>query len=97
MLRANFQIKVVGGKHPIVEKLISENYVPNSIDMKEDFSQDERQEIEDGVESLCCPKAIILTGPNMGGKTYEQIGCLYSIVIVFVLVLSYFFLLRPLF
>ncbi|KAL9542734.1 hypothetical protein MBANPS3_008465 [Mucor bainieri] len=44
------EIKVVDGRHPIVERL-SSTYVPNDID----FSGSQ--------------KAMILTGPNMGGKS----------------------------
>lgn len=40
------------GKHPIVEALINEPFVPNGIEFKEDGQ-----------------KCIIVTGPNMGGKS----------------------------
>ncbi|KAI8369324.1 muts domain V-domain-containing protein [Radiomyces spectabilis] len=46
------QLKVVNGRHPMVEQFLSGSYVPNDIDFDTDNS-----------------RTLILTGPNMGGKS----------------------------
>ncbi|KAI9315240.1 muts domain V-domain-containing protein [Dichotomocladium elegans] len=45
-------IQVTNGRHPIVEQLLNNDYVPNDIDLD-----------TDGI------RTVILTGPNMGGKS----------------------------
>ncbi len=63
------------GRHPIVEKLIMDNYVPNSVHLSEKQQKSKDQ----------YPKAIILTGPNMGGKTYEN-----NIIFIFIIFFKLF-------
>ncbi len=46
-----FEIEVRGGRHPVVEALSAEEFVPNDLDLGEDRF------------------LMILTGPNMGGKS----------------------------
>ena len=66
---AGAPISIREGRHPVVEKMTNEPFVPNDCDLGADESQ-----------------IVILTGPNMGGKsTYlrqnalivlmAQIGC----------------------
>ena len=45
-------IKVEKGRHPMIEQLLLDTYVPNDIDLKEAGT-----------------RALLLTGPNMGGKS----------------------------
>lgn len=52
------------GRHPIVEALLQTSCVPNSINLTDDVNKD-----VPGEEVKRDPKAVILTGPNMGGKT----------------------------
>ncbi|MCP4203075.1 MAG: DNA mismatch repair protein MutS, partial [bacterium] len=52
MRPAGEPIRVEDGRHPVVEKLTSETFVPNDLDL--------------GGES---GEVVILTGPNMGGKS----------------------------
>ncbi|KAG0168324.1 Mismatch repair protein msh3 [Apophysomyces sp. BC1015] len=46
------QLKVVNGRHPMVEQFLGTSYVPNDVDL----------------DSNGC-RTLILTGPNMGGKS----------------------------
>jgi len=46
------QLEIISGRHPVVEAMMMDPFVPNSINMRGD--------------ALRC---MILTGPNMGGKT----------------------------
>ncbi|USW58001.1 Putative DNA mismatch repair protein MutS, core [Septoria linicola] len=45
-------ISIEAGRHPMVEQLLLENFVPNSIDLSGDAT-----------------RALLITGPNMGGKS----------------------------
>lgn len=67
------QIHIKGGRHPMVEQLLLDSYVPN------DVSISSNPDIGD-------PSALLITGPNMGGKSsyvrsialiqiMAQIGC----------------------
>jgi DNA mismatch repair protein MSH3 len=49
------RISVSQGRHPMVEQLLLESYVPNDIIL---CSKDD-----------CDPSALLITGPNMGGKS----------------------------
>jgi len=52
-LRADGVLRILGGRHPVVERLGSEQrFVPNDVDLDPDSRQ-----------------ILILTGPNMGGKS----------------------------
>ncbi len=44
-------LKIIGGRHPVVEKVVSEQFIANDLDM-----HDKR-------------RLMIITGPNMGGKS----------------------------
>lgn len=58
------QIKVTGVRHPMVERLLLDAYVPNDIDL-----------------SMSETRGILLTGPNMGGKSsYVRSIALISIM-----------------
>lgn len=58
------RIDVVGGRHPMVEQLLLDSYVPNDIDLSHDAT-----------------RALIVTGPNMGGKSsYVRQVALISIM-----------------
>lgn len=48
-------IKIEGGRHPMVEQLLLDSYVPNSTLLSQDPS--------------LAPRALLITGPNMGGKS----------------------------
>lgn len=50
------------GRHPVVQKLMRSGFVPNSL------SLGEKDSIGDHVRKIS-PNALILTGPNMGGKS----------------------------
>lgn len=50
-VHAGFEIEVRGGRHPVVEALSAEEFVPNDLSLGEDRF------------------LMILTGPNMGGKS----------------------------
>ncbi|KAE9964542.1 hypothetical protein EG328_010369 [Venturia inaequalis] len=52
------QIHVTGGRHPMVEQLLLDSYVPNNIHLSN------RQEFD-----TIDPSALLITGPNMGGKS----------------------------
>ncbi|RDW77140.1 hypothetical protein BP6252_05193 [Coleophoma cylindrospora] len=49
------EIHVVGGRHPMVEQLQSDGYIPNSTSLATANHSD--------------PRALCVTGPNMGGKS----------------------------
>jgi DNA mismatch repair protein MSH3 len=46
------QLEIVDGRHPVVEAMMTDSFVPNSISMHDDSQ-----------------RCMVLTGPNMGGKT----------------------------
>lgn len=63
------QIQITDGRHPVVEQVIKETYIPNNISLSQEGE-----------------KVMIITGPNMGGKSsyikqvalsviMAQIGC----------------------
>ncbi|TID27238.1 dna mismatch repair protein msh3 [Venturia nashicola] len=64
------QIHVTGGRHPMVERLLLNSYVPNNISLSN------RQKI-----GTTDPSALLITGPNMGGKSsYVRSVALISIM-----------------
>lgn len=64
------QIHVTGGRHPMVEQLLLDSYVPNNISLSN------RQELD-----TIGPSALLITGPNMGGKSsYVRSVALISIM-----------------
>ncbi|TAQ87276.1 hypothetical protein B7494_g4387 [Chlorociboria aeruginascens] len=48
------EINIVGGRHPMVEQLLSGSYIPNNTSLSTSPSE---------------PRALLITGPNMGGKS----------------------------
>lgn len=67
------QIHIQGGRHPMVEQLLLDRYVPNDVSLSSTPNSDD-------------PSALLITGPNMGGKSsyvrsialiqiMAQIGC----------------------
>jgi DNA mismatch repair protein MSH3 len=48
------KVNVIGGRHPMIEQLLLDSYVPNDINLSN--AQDET-------------RALLVTGPNMGGKS----------------------------
>ncbi|RKF55639.1 DNA mismatch repair protein msh3 [Golovinomyces cichoracearum] len=47
-------IKIIQGRHPMVEQLLSSNYIPNTTNLSSEPGQ---------------TRALCITGPNMGGKS----------------------------
>ncbi|KAF4555265.1 DNA mismatch repair protein MSH3-like protein [Elsinoe fawcettii] len=57
-------LEVIGGRHPMVEQLLLDTYVPNDISL-----------------SFSTTRALLVTGPNMGGKSsYVRSVALVSIM-----------------
>lgn len=50
------QIHIQGGRHPMVEQLLLDSYVPNDVSISSSPSSSD-------------PSALLITGPNMGGKS----------------------------
>ncbi|KAF5850199.1 hypothetical protein GGP41_002473 [Bipolaris sorokiniana] len=48
----DIQINITGGRHPMVEQLLLDSYVPNDLSLSHDST-----------------RALLVTGPNMGGKS----------------------------
>ncbi|KAH8815437.1 DNA mismatch repair protein msh3 [Xylogone sp. PMI_703] len=48
------EISVVGGRHPMVEQLLSSSYIPNDTQLSNEENH---------------TRALLITGPNMGGKS----------------------------
>ncbi|QDS67421.1 Mismatch repair protein msh3 [Venturia effusa] len=64
------QIHVIGGRHPMVEQLLLDAYVPNNTSLS-------NQARFDSID----PSALLITGPNMGGKSsYVRSVALVSIM-----------------
>eukprot|EP01126_Amoeba_proteus_P050666 TRINITY_DN6000_c0_g1_i19.p1 TRINITY_DN6000_c0_g1~~TRINITY_DN6000_c0_g1_i19.p1 ORF type:complete len:1006 (-),score=192.55 TRINITY_DN6000_c0_g1_i19:743-3760(-) len=59
------QIRMVSGRHPIIEALLDTPCVPNTLNMCANVDSRNREAHGEQTHT----KAIILTGPNMGGKT----------------------------
>lgn len=67
---SSMQIHVTGGRHPMVEQLLLDSYVPNNISLSNRQNFDTRD-----------PSALLITGPNMGGKSsYVRSVALISIM-----------------
>jgi DNA mismatch repair protein MSH3 len=63
------QIHVAGGRHPMVEQLLLDSYVPNDITLSNRKT------------TATDPNALLITGPNMGGKSsYVRSVALISIM-----------------
>ena len=50
------QIRIEGGRHPMVEQLLLDTYVPNDVALS-------------AADGAADPSALLITGPNMGGKS----------------------------
>ncbi|CAI6341869.1 unnamed protein product [Periconia digitata] len=48
----NIELSITGGRHPMVEQLLLDSYVPNDVMLSHDAT-----------------RALLITGPNMGGKS----------------------------
>ncbi|KAF2178565.1 DNA mismatch repair protein MSH3 [Zopfia rhizophila CBS 207.26] len=61
---SDIEISITGGRHPMVEQLLLDTYVPNDINLSHDET-----------------RALLVTGPNMGGKSsYVRSGALIAIM-----------------
>ncbi|KAH6839669.1 DNA mismatch repair protein MSH3 [Alternaria rosae] len=57
-------LNIAGGRHPMVEQILLENYVPNDLSLSHDST-----------------RALLITGPNMGGKSsYVRSAALIAIM-----------------
>jgi DNA mismatch repair protein MSH3 len=58
------ELNITGGRHPMVEQLLLDNYVPNDLALSHDST-----------------RALLITGPNMGGKSsYVRSAALIAIM-----------------
>lgn len=58
------ELNIVGGRHPMVEQLLLDSYVPNDLHLSHDST-----------------RALLVTGPNMGGKSsYVRSAALIAIM-----------------
>lgn len=58
------QLDIVGGRHPMVEQLLLDTYVPNDLHLSQEST-----------------RALLVTGPNMGGKSsYVRSAALVAIM-----------------
>jgi DNA mismatch repair protein MSH3 len=57
------EIQITSGRHPMIEQLLPETYIPNSTSLCTQPSS------TNSPESVPTPKALLITGPNMGGKS----------------------------
>jgi len=48
----DIELNITGGRHPMVEQVLIDNYVPNDLSLSQDST-----------------RALLITGPNMGGKS----------------------------
>ncbi|CAG5175835.1 uncharacterized protein ALTATR162_LOCUS8214 [Alternaria atra] len=60
----DIELNITGGRHPMVEQLLLDNYVPNDLSLSHDST-----------------RALLITGPNMGGKSsYVRSAALIAIM-----------------
>lgn len=60
----NIELDITGGRHPMVEQLLLDSYVPNDLHLSHDST-----------------RALLITGPNMGGKSsYVRSAALIAIM-----------------
>ncbi|CAN9401263.1 unnamed protein product [Alternaria alternata] len=60
----DIELNITGGRHPMVEQLLLENYVPNDLSLSHNST-----------------RALLITGPNMGGKSsYVRSAALIAIM-----------------
>jgi DNA mismatch repair protein MSH3 len=58
------ELNITGGRHPMVEQMLLDNYVPNDLSLSHDST-----------------RALLITGPNMGGKSsYVRSAALIAIM-----------------
>lgn len=61
---SDIELEIVGGRHPMVEQLLLDTYVPNDLHLSNSGT-----------------RALLITGPNMGGKSsYVRSGALIAIM-----------------
>ncbi|KAF2015693.1 DNA mismatch repair protein-like protein msh3 [Aaosphaeria arxii CBS 175.79] len=61
---SDIQLSITGGRHPMVEQLLLDTYVPNDVSLSQDAT-----------------RALLVTGPNMGGKSsYVRSAALIAIM-----------------
>jgi DNA mismatch repair protein MSH3 len=63
---AEAKIHVEQGRHPMVEQLLLDTYVPNNIALS---SRPSPTQASPSTEASFDPSALLITGPNMGGKS----------------------------
>lgn len=60
----NIELEITGGRHPMVEQLLLDSYVPNDVSLSHEST-----------------RALLITGPNMGGKSsYVRSAALIAIM-----------------
>ncbi len=75
-------LEVVGGRHPVIERRLEEQgvgrFVPNSLFVEARVEVDGADPSDEGA---CGPSTLLITGPNMGGKsTYLRMAALLVIM-----------------
>ncbi len=75
-------LEVIGGRHPVVELRLEEQgvgrFVPNSLFVE---AEDQISEAKRYNQGVCGPSTLLITGPNMGGKsTYLRMAALVVIM-----------------
>ena len=75
-------LEIIGGRHPVVERRLEEHgvgrFVPNSLFVE---APDEISDVSATTESTSAPSVLLITGPNMGGKsTYLRMAALVIVM-----------------
>ncbi len=75
-------LEVIGGRHPVIERRLEEQgvgrFVPNSLFVE---ACPELTDKSASSEQVCGPSTLLITGPNMGGKsTYLRMAALLVVM-----------------